>query len=340
MTPLKIELKTSPHLKQAGSVEQIMRHVTYALLPICAFSVYHFGISALALMITATVTCVLTEHLFAKLSGKRTSVSDFSAVITGLLLALTLPPSFPLWMAALSGFIGISLAKVMFGGMGYNLFNPALVGRAFAQAAFPVSVSTWTVPGHPDRFTEFLPSTLAMPFTTPAPVDAWTAATPLAQWKFDGIHADAWSLFTGMTPGSVGETSAILILLCGLYLIARGMMNWRIPAAVLGSAFVTASVFYWMDPAFYPTPWFVLLSGGLMLGAMFMASDMVASPITRSGIWIYGILIGFLAVIIRFFGGLPEGIMYAILLGNAVAPLIERITQPRPYGSRKRRDAA
>jgi electron transport complex protein RnfD len=339
VTPLRIELKTSPHLKQAGSVEQIMRNVVLALLPICGFSVYLFGISALALMITTTVTCVATEQLFNKLSDRPGTVSDYSAVITGLLLALTLPPSFPLWMAALSGFIGIGLGKAMFGGLGFNLFNPALIGRAFAQGAFPVSVSTWTVPFHPDRFTEFLPSTLAMPFTTPASVDAFTTATPLAQWKFQGIHTDSWDLLTGMVSGSAGETSAVIILLCGLYLIARRMMNWRIPAAVLGGAFLTAAAFYAIDPEFYPTPWFVLLSGGLMLGAFFMASDMVASPVTRSGIWIYGLLIGFLAVIIRFFGGLPEGIMYAILLGNAASPLIERITQPRPYGTRKRRQS-
>ncbi|MFP4080424.1 MAG: RnfABCDGE type electron transport complex subunit D [Ectothiorhodospira sp.] len=337
MTPLHIELKTSPHVKQGGSVQQIMRNVVLALLPICGFSVYHFGISALALMVVTTLTCVATEQLFNRLSRRPGTASDFSAVITGLLLALTLPPAFPLWMAALSGFIGIALGKSLFGGLGFNLFNPALIGRAFAQGAFPGAVSTWTLPGLPERFTEFLPSTLAAPFTTPAPVDAYTAATPLGEWKFQGEHAETWDLFTGMVAGSAGETSALLILVCGLYLIARRMMNWRIPAAVLGGAFLTAGAFYLLDPGHYPTPWFVLLSGGLMLGAFFMASDMVASPMTRSGLWLYGALIGFLTVIIRFFGGLPEGVMYAILLGNAASPLIDRFIQPRPYGTRKRR---
>lgn len=332
----RIEIKTSPHLVQAVSVEKIMHNVVYALLPICAFSVWHFGISALALLITTTLSCMATEQLFNRLSRRPDTLSDFSVVITGLLLALTLPPAFPLWMAALSGFVGVALGKTLFGGLGFNLFNVALIGRAFAQAAFPGTISTWTVAGHPDRFTEFLPSTLALPFTTPAPVDAWTAATPLGEWKFHGEQAGTLDLFTGMVAGSAGETSALLILVCGLYLIARRMMNWHLPASVLAGAFVTASVFHYLHPDQYPTPWFVLLSGGLMLGALFMASDMVTSPVTRRGMWMYGLLIGFITVIIRLFGGLPEGVMYAILLGNAASPLIDRISQPRPYGRRRR----
>ncbi len=311
-----------------------MRNVVYALLPICAFSIYHFGLSALLLILTTTLTCVATEHLFNRLGRRENSLSDYSAIITGILLALTLPPAFPLWMAAVSAFIGMSLGKVLFGGMGFNAFNPALVGRAFAQAAFPGAISTWTVPGHPDRFTEVLPSTLTMPFTTPPSVDAYTGATPLAQWKFEGMFTETTDLLLGLTTGSVGETSALLIFLCGMYLVVRRLINWRLPAAVLGGAFLTAGVFYLLDPAYYPSPWFVLLSGGLMLGAFFMASDMVASPVTPWGVWIYGLLIGFLTVIIRLFGGLPEGIMYAILLGNAASPLIDHLTQPRPYGKR------
>ncbi len=334
----RIELKTSPHIKQADSVERIMRTVVLALLPVCAFSVYQFGLSALALMATTTLTCVLTEQLFNRLSGRPSTIGDFSAVITGLLLALTLPPAFPLWMAAVSAFVAIALGKALFGGLGYNPFNPALLGRAFAAAAFPEAASTWTQAGLPERFSELLPSTLAMPFMRPESVDAYTTATPLAEWKFEGgIATDTWALFTGMTPGSAGETSALLILVCGLFLIARNAMNWRVPVAVLGSAALTAGGFYLLDPGHFPSPLFVLFSGGLMLGAFFMASDMSSSPVTPAGIWIYGALIGFLAVIIRFFGGLPEGIMYAILLGNAAVPLIERIAQPRLYGLRRGR---
>lgn len=324
-------------MKQASSVEMIMRNVVVALLPVCGYAVYHFGLSALALIVVTTLACVLTEQLFNLLAARPTTLGDYSAVITGLLLALTLPPAFPLWMGALSGFFAISLGKMLFGGLGFNPFNPALIGRAFAAAAFPQASSTWTQAGLSERFVEFLPSTLALPFTAPASVDAYTTATPLAEWKFGGaVQAQPWELFTGMTPGSMGETSALIILLGGFYLVARRMLDWRIPAAMLGGALLTASLFYGLDQQHYPSPWFVLFSGGMMLGAVFMASDMSSSPVTPAGVWIYGLLIGFLAVIIRFFGGMPEGVMYAILLGNAMVPLIERYTQPRTYGMRKR----
>ncbi|MFP4146854.1 MAG: RnfABCDGE type electron transport complex subunit D [Halorhodospira sp.] len=334
----RIEIKTSPHIKEPDSVERIMRTVVLALLPICAFSVYQFGLSVLALLVTTTLTTVLTEQVLNRLAGRQSTVGDFSAVITGLLLALTLPPAFPLWMAAVSAFIAIALGKALFGGLGYNPFNPALLGRAFAAGAFPEAVSTWTQPGIPERFTELLPSTLAAPFTTPASVDAWSTATPLAEWKFQGgIETGGWELLSGSIAGSAGETSALLILVCGGFLLLRRAMSWRIPVAVLGGAAVTAGVFYGLDPAAYPSPLFVLLSGGLMLGAFFMASDLSSSPVTPGGMWLYGLLIGFLTVIIRFFGGLPEGVMYAVLLGNAAVPLLERIAQPRLYGLRKRR---
>ncbi|MBK5936934.1 MAG: RnfABCDGE type electron transport complex subunit D [Halorhodospira halophila] len=334
----RIEIKTSPHIKEPDTVERIMRSVVLALLPVCAFSVYQFGISVAALLVVTTVTAVLTEQLFNQLSGRASTIGDYSAVITGLLLALTLPPAFPLWMAAVSAFVAIALGKALFGGLGYNPFNPALLGRAFAAAAFPEASSTWTQAGLADRFTEFLPSTLALPFMTPDSVDAYTTATPLAEWKFEGqIATETWDLMLGTIAGSAGETSALLVLVCGLFLVLRGAVNWRVPVSVLGSAAATAGVFYALDPAAYPDPLFVLASGALMLGAFFMASDMSSSPVTPAGIWIYGILIGFLTVIIRFFGGLPEGVMYAILLGNAAVPLIERIAQPRMYGLRKRR---
>ena len=328
----RIEIRTSPHIKSTRSVEQIMRNVVWALLPVCAWAVWQFGISALLLIVTVTASCLATEYLFSRLSGRGNTLLDYSATITGLLLALTLPPAFPLWMGALSGFFAIALGKALFGGLGFNLFNPALVGRAFAQAAFPAAITTWSAPGLAERFTGLPPSTLALPFTTPAPIDAWSGATPLGQWKFEGESASLVDLFTGMVAGSAGETSALLILAGGLYLAWRRMLDWRIPAAVLGGAALTALPFWLLDPGHYPDPLFILFSGGLMLGAWFMASDMVASPVTPLGLWIYGLMIGFLAVIIRLFGGQPEGVMYAILLGNAMSPLIEQFTQPRIYG--------
>lgn len=338
---INIELRASPHLRKTQGVEAIMRNVVYALLPLCAFAVYQFGISALALILTAVASCLLTESLFNHLGARPHSIHDFSAAITGILLALTLPPGFPLWMAAVAGFVAIGLGKSLFGGLGYNLFNPALVGRAFVQAAFPVAITTWTPPFATGRFAEFIPTTLALPFTIPADistwsqqvaVDAFSGATPLAQYKFEGIKTPLMDLLTGMSAGSNGESSFVLILICGAYLIARRMMDWRIPAGILLSAFVTSGLFYLYSSEHYPPPLLMLFSGGLMLGAMFMASDMVGSPVTPLGIWIYAALIGVVTIIIRLFGGLTEGVMYAILLGNALAPLIEAVTQPRAYG--------
>ena len=312
---LNIILRTSPHLKQTVTVEQIMRNVVYALLPVCLFAIYAFGISVLALLLVTTLSCILCESLFCRLAGKPDTVNDWSITITGLLLGLTLPP--------------------------------ALVGRAFVQAAFPVAITTWTPAFLDNRFTQFIPSTLTMPFMQPpdiggwlqqASVDAFTGATPLALQKFEQISTPAADLLIGMTAGSAGETPALIILAGGLYLAARRMLDWRIPVGVLLGAALTSLPFWLLDPAMYPSPLFVLLSGGLMLGAVFMASDMVASPVTPLGVWVYSLFIGVLTVIIRLFGGLTEGVMYAILLGNALSPLIATITQPRVFGaiSRKR----
>jgi len=344
---LNIILRTSPHLKQTVTVEQIMRNVVYALLPVCLFAIYAFGISVLALLLVTTLSCILCESLFCRLAGKPDTVNDWSITITGLLLGLTLPPGFPLWMAAVAAVVAVGLGKALFGGLGYNVMNPALVGRAFVQAAFPVAITTWTPAFLDNRFTQFIPSTLTMPFMQPpdiggwlqqASVDAFTGATPLALQKFEQISTPAADLLIGMTAGSAGETPALIILAGGLYLAARRMLDWRIPVGVLLGAALTSLPFWLLDPAMYPSPLFVLLSGGLMLGAVFMASDMVASPVTPLGVWVYSLFIGVLTVIIRLFGGLTEGVMYAILLGNALSPLIATITQPRVFGaiSRKR----
>jgi len=332
-----IELRTSPHVHGAGDVTAIMRNVVWALLPIVTFAVWLFGLSALALLLTVTLTCLLTERLFNRLSGQPSSLGDWSATITGLLLALTLPPGFPLWMGVVAGFVGIALGKAMFGGLAMNVFNPALVGRAFVQAAFPVAITTWAPALLTERFTSLIPSTLTMPLMSPVTVDAFSAATPLGLKKFDNIDTATLDLLGGMVNGSAGETSALLVLACGLYLAARRMLDWHIPVAVMAGAALTALPFWLYDPQHYPDPLFVLASGGLMLGAWFMASDMIGSPVTPLGAVIYGLLIGFLTVVIRLFGGLSEGVMYAILLGNAAAPLLDRVCQPRVFGEAPRR---
>ncbi len=340
-----IEVRTAPHVHSGRSVEVIMRNVVYALLPMAFYSVWLFGLSAAFLIATTTGACLLIEHLCCGAAERESSIGDYSAAITGLLLGLTLPPALPLWMAVVGAFIAIAPGKMIFGGLGFNVFNPALVGRAFLQAAFPSAITTYTPAQAMHRFTEFIPTTLAIPFLKAAPlkdwiaqvrVDGFTGATPLMLQKFEHVTTDTWSLFLGTRAGSAGETSALLILLGGVYLIVRKMMDWRIPAAMLLGALALSGCYYLSNPAKYPSQLFVLFSGGLMLGAIFMATDPVASPVTPRGMWIYGILMGVITVVIRFEGGLAEGVMYAILLGNGLSPLIDNLTQPRTYGAGKR----
>ncbi|MBX3677691.1 MAG: RnfABCDGE type electron transport complex subunit D [Rhodocyclaceae bacterium] len=336
-----VEIRSAPHIKSPRSVEMIMRNVVFSLLPVCAFFVYQYGISAAASILVVTVACLLTERLFVRLGGQAGDLSDYSATITGVLLGLTLPPGFPLWMGFVAGFTAIALGKALFGGIGFNVFNPALVGRAFVQAAFPAAIATYTPSFLPGRFTEFIPSSLAWPLMAPADtaawlkgmqIDAWTGATPLAKWKFEGTLTDAGDLLTSLAGHMAVGPSPALILLCGAYLALRRFMDWRIPAAILGSAGLTAWLIYAIGGTKYPDPFFMLFSGGLILGAVYMATDMATSPVTPRGMWLYGGLIGVLTVMIRYYGGLPEGVMYAILLANAATPLIEQITQPTPFG--------
>lgn len=337
-----LKIRTAPHVKGPDTVETIMRHVVYSLLPICAFFVYQYGISAAALILVVTASCLIAERLFVRLGGQSGDINDFSATITGVLLALCLPPGFPLWMGVVLGFAAIGLGKALFGGIGFNVFNPALVGRAFGQAAFPTAIATYTPSFLPGRFTEFIPSSLAMPLMQPADtgawvatmkLDAWAGATPLAKWKFESVLAPAMDLLTSMGGHIAVGPSPLLIVLCGAYLAFKGYLNWRIPVAVILGACALGWALHAGNPVRYPDATFVLLSGGLVFGAVYMATDMATSPVTPRGIWLYGILIGVLTVIIRLFSGLPEGVMYAILIGNAVTPLIERITQPRTFGT-------
>ncbi|MGB5820867.1 MAG: RnfABCDGE type electron transport complex subunit D [Saonia sp.] len=327
-----LDISSSPHIYKRRSTDDIMKNVVWALMPVVFFSVYSFGLNALLVIVTATLACVLTEHFLCKISKKETTVLDYSAVITGILLGLTLPPSFPLWMVFVGGVIGIALGKYIFGGLGYNVFNPALVARAVLQAAFPVAITTWHPAFLPDRFSTISGSVFTWPFMQPQ-FDAISGATPLSAFKFDGITAPTVELAFGQISGSTGETCAIIIALGGLYLIARNMMSWRIPMAVLLSAFVLSGMLYLINSEIYPSPFFMLFSGGLMLGAVFMATDMVSSPITPIGLWIYGSIIGILTIVIRIWSGLPEGVMYSILLANAISPHIDSMVRNRVYGT-------
>lgn len=307
-----------------------MWEVVFTLIPVFLAAFYYFGLSALLVSLAAIAGCLLTEWLVGRGKGQESSLYDGSALITGLLLALTLPPGFPLWMAFVGGVVSIGMGKAIWGGLGQNVFNPALVGRAFLQAAFPTAITTWELPD--GRYWMPRGTNLAMPFYQGSPVDAVGAATPLARMKFDHEPTELASLLLGNTSGSLGETCGLLLILAGLYLAWRRLINWRIPLAILLTVALFTAVFYAIAPGRYPSPPFMLLAGGLLLGAVYMATDMVTSPLTPKGAWIFGAGIGLLVVLIRIWGGLPEGVMYAILLMNAATPLINRFTKTRVYG--------
>ncbi|AYO31024.1 RnfABCDGE type electron transport complex subunit D [Biomaibacter acetigenes] len=305
MGEFKFITTSSPHIHSGESVQKIMFNVAGALLLPTAAGIYFFGMRALVLVIITTLAAVLTEAIFQKLRGKPITVWDGSAMVTGILLALNLPPGLPLWMAVVGAAIAISLGKQVYGGLGMNPFNPALIGRVFLMITFPVQMTTWI-----------------------NPVDGTTGATPLQIMKMQGVSTDYVKLFLGNIGGSLGETSALMIILGGLYLLYKGYIEWRIPGFYLGAVAIL-SVILGRDPIFE------LLSGGLMLGAFFMATDMVTSPISRLGKIIFGIGAGIFTVIIRFYGGYPEGVSFSILLMNAFTPVINRYTVPRIYGEVK-----
>lgn len=312
-------LNSSPHLHTTKSVKSIMWSVIIALLPAMTMAIYYFGLPAVWMITTCVVAAVGTEIVMNFMKGEKISIIDGSAVITGILLALTLPPTFRLTSAALGVIVAISLGKHIFGGLGHNIFNPALLGRAFLQASFPVAMTTWSNPITP-KFSA---------------IDAVSTATPLGAFKFEKLFTNYSDLLIGNIGGSFGETSAIAILIGGIFLLILKNADWRIPVSILLTVTIFSSIFWFMNPAQYPDPLFHILSGGLLFGAFFMATDMVTSPLTTKGSWIFGIGIGVLVVIIRLFGGLPEGVMYSILLMNGVTPLINRYTRPRVFGESK-----
>lgn len=313
----RLVVSSSPHFLRDENIPKIMHTVILALLPAMAASVYFFGLRAAGLIIVSVVSCVLTEYAVQKIREKPLTMWDGSAAITGILLALTLPPSFPYYGAALGSVFAIGVGKQLFGGIGFNIFNPALLGRAFLQATYPVMITTWSEP-----------------FAKVAQdgVDVVSAATPLALMKFEGKMTSHLDILFGNVAGSMGETSALALLIGGLYLRYRGYINWKLPLGYLGSMAFFGGLFWLVNPTRYPDPLFHILAGGAMLGAWFMVTDMVTSPVTPLGQWIFAVCGGLIAVIIRLFGGLPEGVMYSILLMNAFVPLLNKHTRPKFFG--------
>lgn len=325
----RLEITSGPFLHRDLETPRLMVEVVVATLPVVAAATYFFGMTALLVTFASVAGALLMEWALWVRKPTLGTLRDGSALLTGILLALTLPPSIPLWMAFLGGAMGIGLGKVIWGGLGRNLFNPALVGRAFLQAAFPTVLTTWVKPG--SDFFALQPSTLAPPLMR-ASVDVVTGATPLGLAKFENQVTELGPLLLGNTAGSLGETAGIVIIVCGLWLALRRIFDWRLAVSTLMSVAVFSGILHLVDGAAYPGPLFMLCSGGLLFGVVFMATDPVTTPLTPKGMWIFGLGVGLLIVLIRLFGGLPEGVMYSILLMNAVTPLIDRFVQPRQFG--------
>jgi len=311
-------LESSPHLKSNVSTPKIMYTVTILLLPMCIAGIYYFGLSALIRILAGVTAALATEYLFLKIRKKDTgAILDGSGIITGILLVLTLPPTISIFEIVLGSVVAIGIGKQVFGGLGYNIFNPALVGRAFLQAAFPVEMTTWVKPFF-------------------FKLDSISTATPLGGFKFNNDLTPLNDLFFGNTGGCIGETSALLIIVAGIILLVLKMADWRIPVSIISTVIVFSGILHLANPEKYQDPLFYLLSGGLMLGTFFMATDMVTSPITSKGNIIFGIGIGVVVMIIRVFGGLPEGMMFSILFMNSFVPLINRYAKPKVFGEVKK----
>jgi len=310
----RLEIAKSPHIHSNWSTKQVMWLVIIALIPCIISSIIFFGIAQIMIIIVSVLFSIATEALIKTVRKQKITINDGSVIITGLLLALTLPPNFSLFSTAIGAIVAVGIGKEVFGGLGFNIFNPALVGRAFLQAAFPVSITTWTNPNF---------------------IDGFSSATPLSLMKFDNKFEPINNLFLGNVAGSLGETSAIAILIGGIFLLVTGVINYRIPLAMVLSAIIFGGIFWLLNPTNYPNPLFHIFSGGFLFGAVFMATDWVTSPLYAKGMWIFGFAIAIFVILIRLFGGLPEGVMYSILLLNGFVPLINKYTKPRIFGREK-----
>ncbi len=321
----KLTVSLSPHVHGGDSVKKNMYGVCVALIPALLCSFYFFGLGAIAVTAVSVASCVFFEWAIGKymLKDPKPTVTDGSAIITGVLLAFNLPSNIPLWMVVVGALFAIGVVKMTFGGLGCNIFNPALAGRAFLLISFPVQMTTWPAPGQG--------------FLT---VDGETGATPLAlisqilkgdAGKINELPSSL-DMLIGNTGGCLGEVSAIAIIIGLVYMLAKKIITWHIPVSILATVFVFSGLMHLVNPTTYVSPEYELLTGGLLLGSVFMATDYVTSPMTKKGQLIYGVAIGFLTVVIRNWGAYPEGMSFAILIMNAFTPLINNYCKPKRFG--------
>ena len=301
----------TPHVRSKESIQSIMRDVIIALVPATAAGIYYFGLRALILIVAAIISAVFFEWLYEKITKKPVTINDLSAVVTGLLLAMNLPASAPVWVAIVGSAFAIIFAKQLFGGLGQNFINPALAGRAFLLASYPTEMTTWVVPNG-----------LA--------ADAATYATPLAQLKNGALDASLKQLVMGQVGGTIGETCAIALIIGGIYLLYKHVISWKIPVIYIATVFILFAV---IGRHGMRMPLQEIFAGGVMLGGIFMATDYASSPVTPKGQVIFAVGAGLLTYLIRTFGGYPEGVSYSILIMNCCVPLIERFTEPTIFGA-------
>ncbi len=326
-----LKISGSPHVHSGQSVNKIMRNVVFAMLPALAVSFYFFGLGAMKVTLVAIVACLFFEWIIQKYLIKGpVTINDWSAVITGILLAFNVPSNLPIWMIVLGALVAIGMGKMTFGGLGKNPFNPALVGRVFLLISFPVDMTSWPKP---------IESAGQL-------TDAITGPTPLGVMKEGLASGETVSTMMGKIPsyvdmlygmqgGSLGEVSAILLLLGGLFLLFKKVITWHIPVAYLGSVIIFTGILWLVDPTMYVNPLFHLVTGGMMLGVFYMATDMVTSPMTGKGLLIFGVGCGIITIVIRVWGAYPEGVSFAILIMNAFVPLINNAFKPKRFGITK-----
>ena len=324
-------LSSSPHIHCGESIPKIMYSVIIALMPASLAGIYFFGLNALKVMAISVGISIICEAVSQKMMGKKITVNDGSAALTGILLAFNLPPTSPWWMVTIGAVVAIILGKQVYGGLGYNPFNPALVGRVFLLISFPVQMTSWAMPS---------PMFLNK-------MDAVTRATPLGEMKLQLLltgrvpefsSSDLFDFFIGNVGGSLGEVSMIALLIGAAYLLYRGYIGWLIPLSFIGSVMIISGIFWLIDPTRFLSPIFHLCTGGLILGAFFMATDLVTTPLTRKGMLIFGLGCGLVTITIRLFGGYPEGVSFSILFMNAATPLIDRFTKPKIFGARTKKN--